>query len=77
LAKMAVASTAKGRGIGYMLGKAAIDKSRCLNAARLYLESNTQLVPAIRLYEKLGFERIDGPPSPYRRADIQMELVLR
>lgn len=77
LAKMAVASTAKGRGIGYLLGRAAIDKARSLNAERLYLESNTQLIPAIRLYEKLGFKRIDGPPSPYRRADIQMELVLR
>lgn len=76
LAKMAVSPKAKGKGIGYLLGRAAVEKAIAVGAPRLYLESNTQLVPAIRLYEKLGFKRIEGTPSPYQRCDIQMELLL-
>ena len=76
LAKMAVSSKAKGKGIGYLLGQAVVDKARTLGANRVYLESNTQLVPAIRLYKRLGFNKIEGLPSPYNRCDIQMELIL-
>lgn len=76
LAKMAVSSEAKGKGIGNLLGNAIIDRARTQGAKRLYLESNTILEPAINLYHKLGFKKITGPPSPYERANIQMELVL-
>lgn len=74
LAKMAVAPAAKGKGIGFLLGKACIEKARALGAKRVYLESNTKLKPAINLYHKLGFRKITGPPSPYERSNIQMEL---
>ncbi len=74
LAKMAVAETSRGKGIGYLLGKAAIEKARQLGAKRIYLESNTKLPQAIHLYYKLGFEKITGHPSPYSRCNIQMEL---
>lgn len=76
LAKMAVSPLAKGKGIGFLLGQAAIEKARSLGATRLYLESNTVLKPAINLYYKLGFKKIIGNPSPYERANIQMELML-
>jgi N-acetylglutamate synthase-like GNAT family acetyltransferase len=76
LAKMAVAEAAKGLGIGELLGKAVIAKAHELGAERLYLESNTILTPAINLYRKLGFVRVVGPPSPYARCNIQMELRL-
>jgi len=76
LAKMTVAETAKGRGLGYLLGKHCIDKARELGANRIYLESNTQLVPALNLYRKLGFTRTSGNDSPYTRCNIQMELIL-
>jgi GNAT superfamily N-acetyltransferase len=76
LAKMAVAPEVRGRKIGYLLGQAVIEKARELNASRIFLESNTRLAPAIHLYEKLGFKKIIGPPTPYKRADIQMELQL-
>lgn len=74
LAKMAVTSKAKGKGIGYLLGKTVIDKSRIMKAKRVYLESNTILKPAINLYEKLGFQKSQGVTSPYERCNIQMEL---
>ncbi len=73
LAKMAVTSKAKGKGIGYLLGKAVIDKALMLNANKVYLESNTVLKPAINLYKKLGFKRSEGVSSPYERCNIQME----
>ncbi|WP_442588311.1 bifunctional helix-turn-helix transcriptional regulator/GNAT family N-acetyltransferase [Pedobacter sp. AW31-3R] len=76
LAKMAVSPKAKGKGIGGLLGNAVIEKAKEMGANRLYLESNTMLKPAINLYNKLGFKKITGPPSPYERANIQMELKL-
>jgi len=76
LAKMGVAPDAKGKGIGFLLGNACIEKAREAGAKKLYLESNTILKPAISLYHKLGFKKIAGPPSPYERSNIQMELGL-
>lgn len=76
LAKMAVSPAAKGKGIGLLLGQACIEKARALGAKRVYLESNTKLKPAINLYHKLGFHKIAGPPSPYERCNIQMEVRL-
>jgi GNAT superfamily N-acetyltransferase len=76
LAKMAVAESARGRGIGVLLGRAIIARARARGAPRVYLESNTRLEVAIALYRKLGFVEITGEPSPYARCNIQMELKL-
>ncbi len=76
LAKMAVSPKAQGLGIGFLIGQACIGKARKLGARRVYLESNTALKPAINLYHKLGFHKVAGPPSPYERCNIQMELVM-
>lgn len=77
LAKMAVSPKAQGLGAGELLGTTALAKARKLGARRLFLESNTKLEPAIALYRKLGFTEIVGGKSPYRRANIQMELALK
>ncbi|SDT58756.1 transcriptional regulator, MarR family with acetyltransferase activity [Mucilaginibacter mallensis] len=76
LAKMAVGANAKGKGIGWILGNAAIELAKQHSAKKLYLESNTILKPAINLYHKLGFKKVTGTPSPYERCNIQMELNL-
>ncbi|UOQ97414.1 GNAT family N-acetyltransferase [Hymenobacter sp. 5317J-9] len=77
LAKMAVAPAAQGQQIGYQLGQAAIQRVRDLRGQRVYLESNAKLAPALALYRKLGFRDLAQPnPSPYARADVQMELLL-
>ena len=73
LAKMAVAPSMRGKKIGWILGQAVIEKARSLGANYIYLESNTILTPAISLYEKLGFTRVTGRPTPYERCNIQME----
>ncbi len=74
LAKMAGSVQARGQGLGLRLGEHVIDKARELGAGQVYLESNTVLEPAIRLYGKLGFVQIVGEASPYERCNIQMEL---
>jgi GNAT superfamily N-acetyltransferase/predicted transcriptional regulator len=76
LAKMAVAPNARGKNIGYLLGKAVSEKAKALKAERLFLESNTILKPAIGLYQKLGFKKVAGPKTPYARCNIQMKLEL-
>lgn len=77
LAKMAVSDRAQGKGIGYALGKACIDKAKELGIKKLELLSNTRLQPAISLYTKLGFKEVPLPPTDYERADIKMELHLQ
>ncbi|WP_373998449.1 GNAT family N-acetyltransferase [Bdellovibrio bacteriovorus] len=77
LAKMAVAPEARGKNIGWLLGNAVVEKAKELKAKKLFLESNTILKPAISLYEKLGFKKVVGPPTPYERCNIQMELKLK
>ncbi|UYL09454.1 GNAT family N-acetyltransferase [Bdellovibrio sp. SKB1291214] len=77
LAKMAVSPKAQGKGIGYLLGKAILNHAAAMGETRVYLESNTILEPAIRLYEKLGFKRIYGLATPYERCNIQMDVELR
>ena len=77
LAKMAVDEPARGKGIGWRLGRAVLDRARELGAKRVYLESNTILEPAINLYRKLGFTPIKkSGASPYDRCNIQMEISL-
>lgn len=79
LAKMAVTESARGAGIGRALLQAVIDEARTARVQRLYLESNSALGPALKLYEAAGFRHLPADrrvASPYARADVQMELLL-
>ncbi|MFV0330583.1 MAG: GNAT family N-acetyltransferase [Dysgonomonas sp.] len=76
LAKMAVSPKVQGKNIGFILGQAALERATKLGASKIYLESNTILKPAINLYQKLGFHKIAGHATPYKRCNIQMELIL-
>lgn len=76
MAKMAVSPKAQGKNIGFLLGEAIVKTAKELGASKLYLESNTILKPAINLYYKLGFQKVAGLPTPYKRCNIQMELKL-
>jgi putative acetyltransferase len=80
VAKMAVTAACQGAGIGRKLLQTVIAAGRAIGARRLYLETNHQLKPAIRLYESMGFRHLSPEeiiPSPYARADVYMELLLR
>jgi putative acetyltransferase len=79
LAKMAVDQAAQGRGVGGRLMGASIAKASELGATAIYLESNSKLGPAVRLYERFGFRHLpadDRPASPYERCDVYMRLDL-
>ncbi|KPH14375.1 bifunctional helix-turn-helix transcriptional regulator/GNAT family N-acetyltransferase [Chryseobacterium sp. ERMR1:04] len=76
MAKMAVSPKAQGKSIGWLLGQKLVDTAKELGASKIYLESNTILKPAINLYYKLGFEKVAGHATPYKRCNIQMELNL-
>ncbi|KAF2332927.1 GNAT family N-acetyltransferase [Flavobacterium ginsenosidimutans] len=77
LAKMAVSPKAQGKGVGNLLAESAIKWATEKGASKIYLESNTKLQPAIKLYEKLGFKEITGISSTYNRVDIQMMLIVK
>jgi ribosomal protein S18 acetylase RimI-like enzyme/DNA-binding MarR family transcriptional regulator len=74
LTKMAVDPSAQGLGIGRLLLEAALADFEARGGERLFLETNTRLAAAIRLYESVGFERqaAPGTPSHYQRADTYM-----
>jgi GNAT superfamily N-acetyltransferase/DNA-binding MarR family transcriptional regulator len=77
LAKMAVTKSARGRGIGKLVGREAIRVAQEMGFMKMYLETNTKLAPAIGLYRELGFKHRDFPyKSDYSRADVYMDIGL-
>lgn len=78
LVKMAVSPAYQGRQIGKKLCFQAIEEARKLGAKKLVLESNTKLNPAIEMYKKVGFYKVEmlDHPSPYERSNIKMQLDL-
>lgn len=75
LGKMAVSPSHQGQGLGERLGRAVIEFARGEGASLVYLETNSALANAIRLYERLGFKHATRPtPSEYARADVYMEV---
>jgi len=79
LAKMAVREDLRNQGIGKALLAHVIEAARSLRAHKLTLGTNSRLTNAIHLYESVGFQRLDPAQlesSPYKRADVFMEMVL-
>jgi ribosomal protein S18 acetylase RimI-like enzyme len=74
LTKMAVTPDHQGLGIGALLMEAVIERYRAHSARGLFLETNSILQPAIRLYQRFGFvqqpKRRQG--SPYMRSNVYM-----
>jgi N-acetylglutamate synthase-like GNAT family acetyltransferase len=73
---MAVTASFQGQGISKMLIEKCLIKAKELNAKKVFLYSNSQLVKAIALYKKYGFQHVDATGSPFVTADIKMELSL-
>jgi ribosomal protein S18 acetylase RimI-like enzyme len=74
LSKMAVTEGMQGLGVGRSLLAAAIRTFEAGGGGELFLETNSQLVPAIRLYESMGFRHAVTPAgaSHYARANVYM-----
>jgi ribosomal protein S18 acetylase RimI-like enzyme len=73
VAKMTVAETLRGSGLGRKLMQACIDAAEAERAPRLYLETNSSLAPALGLYRAMGFKDLVPAATPYARADVFME----
>ncbi|MEU4343061.1 GNAT family N-acetyltransferase [Nocardia sp. NPDC023852] len=79
LTKMAVARDRRGRGLGRLILRAAIDYARRRGVKALFLGSSTKLPNAVHLYESIGFVHVPSDqigPMPYQRADVFMRYEL-
>lgn len=78
LTKMAVTGKVQGKQVGKKLGLSIIERARQMKAKKLVLESNKILIPALTLYERLGFKYAykDFSTSAYQRANVYMEMAL-
>lgn len=80
LAKMTIAESHRGQGLGLRFLQCVVTYAKQQQSiTRLYLETNTKLQNAIRLYEAVGFRHLPSErvtPSPYDRANVFMELFL-
>ena len=61
LQKLYLTNKAKGKGYGKRLVELAIDWARKAGYKQLYLETHTSLETAMKLYEKMGFIKIEKP----------------
>lgn len=64
---LAAAAEARGRGVGEMLTRTVLDRARALDCGRVVLCVVDDNAKAIRLYERLGFQRLperDWNPVP-------------
>lgn len=76
LSKMAVREDIQAMGIGKKLGEAIISLAKEKGSSMIYLDSNTKLAPAIKLYRQLGFKEVMDFSSMYERTNIRMELKI-
>lgn len=74
LTKMGVDESCQGLGIGRRLIEGIVQEFRRRGGKELFLETNSKLSPAIRLYESVGFEHqpTRKPDSHYQRSDVYM-----
>jgi putative acetyltransferase len=60
LVKLYLTAATRGKGIGKMLMDKCYEAAIALGYTHLYLESFPQLAKAVSMYEKAGFEPLDG-----------------
>jgi ribosomal protein S18 acetylase RimI-like enzyme len=75
MTKMAVDEDFQGNGVGWELAVHIIQRAWDMGFKKVILYSNTVLVPAIKLYNKLGFREIPLETGRYHRSTIKMELI--
>jgi putative acetyltransferase len=76
LTKMAVTKKHQANGIGAVLMKRTLEEFHHLKGKKLYLESHSSLLPAIKLYGRYGFIKKPHPfNSEYARSDYYMEYT--
>lgn len=74
--RMFVRPEFRGCGIGERVAVEIIARGRRMRYQKMVLDTLAQLVPAIRLYERLGFRRIDPYYANPLNGVVYMELCL-
>ncbi|WP_034917169.1 GNAT family N-acetyltransferase [Erwinia sp. 9145] len=77
LQKMYFLPAVRGMGLARELAMQAMDFAREHGFKRCYLETTATLTRAIRLYEHLGFEHIDGPMGCTGHVDCEVTMLKR
>lgn len=75
LIKMTVDPSYRGLGISKMLLDRCLKEASERKAKKVFLYSNSQLLTALKLYQKYGFRHVEVKDSPLLTADVKMELV--
>lgn len=77
ICKLAANEKYQGNGAGSAVFKACMDYAVEHGAEKLTLISNHILKPALHIYEKFGFRRVDlSRGDEYERADVQCEYIV-
>jgi len=78
LVKMYLAPVARGKGLGKMLMQECMNTAQKASYKKVYLETMPELVIAVPMYEKFGFNYLKGPlgNSGHNGCDIWMLKIL-
>lgn len=75
MTKMAVDEAFQGNRIGWKLAGQIIQQAWEMGFKKVVLYSNTILVPALNMYQRLGFREIPLETGRYHRSNVKMELL--
>lgn len=75
LQKMYFMPELRGKGMAKALALRAMEHARGLGFRRCYLETTASLIRAVRLYEHLGFQHIDGPMGNTGHVDCEIRML--
>ena len=78
VSKMAVDDDSQGKGVGKSIIIRAIEWVKGNGGRKIFIETNTVLERAVRLYKSLGFVSVQGTSgdSHYERTNLRLELEL-
>ena len=77
LQKMYFLPSLRGRGVAHELALRGLTFARSQGFTQCYLETTATLTRAIALYERLGFEHIDGPLGSTGHVDCEVRMLKR
>lgn len=76
LQRMFLLPSARGKGFGKLLMDACINKAKDFGFKEIYLESLTQMIGAIKLYERSGFKFVNSPKGNTGHGGCNVFMVL-
>lgn len=74
--KLAVDEAYQGRRLGWALTEGILQAALDQGYKKMILYSNTKMVPAINMYQRIGFREVPAEPGKYERCTIKMEKTL-